>query len=346
MKIYIFNRDYPLSVLDSLKKDVARSILKPKRTFNFISSKLKWFLRKDAGMPLSIMIEPTGRCNLDCPMCGRKQMELMGIERKKGDMTLGSFKKVIDEIKDYVFAVFLWNYGEPLLNKDFIKMVEYAKKKDLICVTSTNGTLITDAIAKNLVQLGLSYLILSVDGPNKEIYNIYRKNGDFEKVINGIKKVIEYKKILKKKTPIVDLQFIVMKKNAGYIKEMENLGKRLGVDLIIFKKCQIGVEELKDEFLPLNKEFLFNSEQNYNRRICYKPFEHSVINWNGDVFPCCDTLDQRWCMGNIFKENFRSIWYGEKYEKFREKILSNISAIPICKICQNKATFEKTHTGI
>ena len=347
MGVNIFNRDYPISIIFKLKFDIIKAIFKPRRVLNIIKIWLYNITKKRSllSMPFSVMIEPTSRCNLNCVMCGKRQMKIGGIKRKDGDMKFGLFKKIIDEIRDYVCVVFLWNYGEPFLNRNTIEMIKYAKSKDIFLAVSTNGTKIDDKIAKKIVRSGLPYLIVSLDGPNKEIYEKYRKGGNFNSVIEGINSIVKYKKIMKSYTPIIDLQFLVMKENENCIDEMNKLSRVLKVDLITFKKCQIGIKSLKDKILPKNKKFLFKSYKESIRKkgVCYKPFSHSVINWNGDVFPCCDNLFPEYNMGNVFNRSFKNIWYGGKYNKFRKKHIENLDSIHMCKICPNKTTFEKTH---
>lgn len=136
-----------------------------------------------------------------------------------------------------------------------------------------------------------------------------------------------------------------MKENEKFTKEMSGLGKRLGIDLVSLKKCRVVSKKLKQQILPKNPKFLFQENKNKKnkKRICYKPFEHSVICWDGSVFPCCDTLEKKFCMGNALKSSFTSVWDGKKYKEFRKKATSDSNSILICKRCPNKTTHNKTH---
>ena len=52
-----------------------------------------------------------------------------------------------------------------------------------------------------------------------------------------------------------------------------------------------------------------------------------MINWNGDVAPCCFDKDVDFGMGQAFeKDSFRSIWRGKPYMDFRAKILRDHNA--------------------
>jgi MoaA/NifB/PqqE/SkfB family radical SAM enzyme len=78
------------------------------------------------GYPAILMIEPTNFCNLKCPLCPTGNDSLTA---PKGYMDFEDYKKIIDEMGDYLLNVTLWNFGEPFLHKQISDMIDYAKKK-------------------------------------------------------------------------------------------------------------------------------------------------------------------------------------------------------------------------
>ena len=121
------------------------------------------------GYPVRLVIEPTNFCNLDCSLCHA------GISNKKlerGMISFEDFKKIIDELKDYLFEIDLYNFGESLLNKDIYKMINYANENNI----KTNlATILNVVDVDQLVKSNLDTLILSVDGITQETYTKYRK---------------------------------------------------------------------------------------------------------------------------------------------------------------------------
>src|SRR3989344_6072567 len=112
----LLNQKFKFLELWRLRKPIFGILTNPKKLINFIivniSKKLR--LSKPHGFPFFLMIEPSSICNLNCPMC---PIVLNKTDRdKKGHLKFESFKKIIDEIGDYLIVISLWNYGEPLLN--------------------------------------------------------------------------------------------------------------------------------------------------------------------------------------------------------------------------------------
>lgn len=295
---------------------------------------------KALGSPLLLMVEPTNICNLKCPMCPSGAGEMT---RSKGQMDFALFKKAIDEIGDKLILIQFWNQGEPFINQSFLDMVTYAKSKGIPAMTSTNGHFIKsleDAYA--VINSGLDEIIISVDGLDQKTYETYRKGGNLETVLNGIKFLNQAKKELKSKHPLINLQFLVMKHNESQKEAMIETAKELGADIIALKSAQVYNEDQADSFLPEDDSFsrYEKSENGYHLKgrlpnWCQFLWHGAVLNWDGDIAPCCFDKDATFAWGNLDKENpsFLEIWKSEKAQKFRASILKNRSQYKICHNC-------------
>lgn len=295
-----------------------------------ISKRLK--LTKVRGNPITLMLEPTNFCNLKCPLCPTGQGL---IKRKKESLTLVKAKIVLDQLGPEIVHLRLWNWGEPFLNKDFFKIVKYAKKFKLFVNTSTNAFFLTKEIAKEIVDSNLDELIISLDGASEETYNKYRKKGSFKKVINSIKEVNDQKKLQNKKYPKIKLQFIIMKHNQHEIKKIIQIAKEIGVDNLFFKSVGIMDSNLKEDinkYLPTKKQFIRKSFKKIENKCDYL-WEEITINVDGSIVPCCRDSNNKYVFGNIFKQNFKQIWNNKKYQDFRKKVLENKKQINICRFC-------------
>ena len=79
--------------------------------------------------------------------------------------------------------------------------------------------------------------------------------GKFKTVMDGIELLIERKKALNSKRPLINLQFLVFKHNQQQIDEVTEIGKRLKVDRLSLKSAQVYTEEQANEFLPDDDKF-------------------------------------------------------------------------------------------
>jgi len=327
-------------------------LLHPPRLVNLLKIKLSKQLKLTSvlGFAPTLMIEPTNICNLKCPLCPTGAGL---IKRVKGFLNFDNFKKVIDEVYPYIYHLRLWNWGEPLLNKDIFNMISYAKKKNLFVNLSTNSNFLNKDISKKILKSGLDELIISLDGASEGTYKKYRKGGDFHMVIESIKFLIDEKRKLKYKSPYIKLQFIIMKSNEHEIEKIKNLSQKMGVDESVFKTVGVmdyfSKEDIK-KYLPTNKKYsrylIKNDQIESKQKIknwCDFLWDEIIINWDGSVVPCCFDMNNMFVFGNAFKDKMKDIWNNEKYIVFREKILTNKKAIKLCKDCPgtNKETFVK-----
>src|SRR4051812_49189740 len=188
------------------------------------------------GYPVSISFEPTTSCNLRCPECPSGLREFT---RPTGMLKKDFFKETIDDVyKELTYLIFYFQ-GEPYLNPDFLEMVKYASDKGIYTATSTNAHYLNDSNAKKTVESGLDRLIISIDGTSQEVYKQYRVGGNIEKVLQGARNIVKWKKELKSKTPFVFFQFLVVRHNEHQVKEIKQLANEIGVDQVRFKTAQV-----------------------------------------------------------------------------------------------------------
>jgi len=325
-------------------------LIRPRRVINLFLIYLSKFLKlpKVLGFPFTAMIEPTNYCNLKCPLCPTGQGL---IKRKAENLSFEDFKKIMDNLEDTIFHVRLWNWGEPLLNKDFVKMVKYAKSKKMFVNTSTNSFFLNEKIIKDLIDAKLDQLIVSLDGASEETYKKYRKKGSFSKVIKALKKAKELKEQRRIKYPEIKLQFIVMKHNEHEIKKVIKLAKEIGVDTLFFKTLGVMMPEMKKElkkYLPTNKKFrryeMYDGKLNEIKlagRVCDYLWEEVTINVDGSFVPCCRDVHGDYVFGNLKKQKLKELWNNKKIIEFRKRVLKNKNSIDMCKYCSgsNKEFF-------
>lgn len=290
------------------------------------------------GLPISISIEPTTACNLRCPEC---PSGLRSFTRPTGNLKTDFFRKMIDQMAPHSIYLILYFQGEPYINPEFLKMVEYAKQKKLYTITSTNAHFLTDKNAEATVRSGLSRLIISIDGTTQQTYQSYRKEGNLSQVIAGTKNIVKWKKAMGSKTPHLVFQFLVVKPNEHQIPEVYKLAKELGVDEVKLKTAQIYDYKNGHPLIPSQDKYTRYRKMNNGlyslkhklQNQCWKMWHSAVITWDGRVVPCCFDKDASHQMGDLQQQTFREIWRSREYRGFRTSILQDRKNINICTNC-------------
>ncbi len=289
-------------------------------------------------MPASLSIEPTTFCNLQCPEC---PSGLRQFSRPTGNLDIGFYRKIIDQLHKQLIYLIVYFQGEPYLNKDFFEFIKYASNLKINTATSTNAHFLDDENARLTVESGLDRLIVSLDGTNQEMYETYRKSGSYEKVIIGIENIVSWKKKLKSNKPYVIIQFLVFSHNENEINEIKRLGKNIGANEVQIKTAQVYDFKKGNPLIPQNKKYsryrkmpdgTFEIKSKLPNR-CFRMWHSCVITWDGLVVPCCFDKDATHLMGDLKSETFKDIWKSNKYKHFRAKILKNRKQIDICGNC-------------
>jgi radical SAM protein with 4Fe4S-binding SPASM domain len=290
------------------------------------------------GLPISISFEPTTSCNLRCPEC---PSGLRSFSRPTGMLEEDNFKKVIEELKDTLLYLIFYFQGEPYLHPKFLDLVKYASGHGIYTATSTNAHFLKDDLARKTIESGLDRLIISIDGTTQETYESYRIGGKLEKVIEGAKNIVKWKKELKSSTPHVIFQFLVVKPNEHQIEDVKKLAREVGVDEVVFKTAQIYDYENGSTLIPENKKYSryeLGEDGKYsikNKLLnhCWKMWHSCVITWDGKVVPCCFDKDAHYSLGELNHDSFEAVWNSQSYVDFRQTLINSRSQIEMCKNC-------------
>ncbi|GAC1602394.1 MAG: radical SAM protein [Chitinophagaceae bacterium] len=291
------------------------------------------------GFPISISVEPTTSCNLRCPEC---PSGLRAFTRPTGMLQKNFFSETIDQLYKELFYLVFYFQGEPYLNPQFLDMVKYAASKKIYTATSTNAHYLTDANARRTIESGLDRLIISIDGTTQDVYQQYRVGGTLNKVLEGAKNMIKWKRELKSTTPFIIFQFLVVKHNEHQVEDVKNLALEMGADDIWFKTAQVyDYENDPNQLIPTNEKYSRYRKNSNNivevkstlENHCWRLWHAPVITWDGLVVPCCFDKDAQHQLGDLKGMPFKKIWQNEKYKSFRKKIMQSRKNIDICANC-------------
>ncbi|HYC86357.1 MAG TPA: SPASM domain-containing protein [Chryseosolibacter sp.] len=290
------------------------------------------------GLPISISIEPTTSCNLRCPEC---PSGLRSFTRPTGMLEHGLFKYTIDQLAATLSYLTFYFQGEPFLHPRFLDMVGYASARKIYTSTSTNAHFLKEEVAEATVRSGLDRLIISIDGVSQETYEAYRIGGSLDKVIEGTKNIVKWKKKLRSNTPHIIFQFLVVRPNEHQVPLVYKLADDLGVDQVVLKTAQIYDYMNGSALIPTVDEYSRyqrNPDGTYSIKNqllnhCWKMWHSCVITWDGKVVPCCFDKDARFVMGDLGQQSFSEIWNAQTYREFRQSLLRSRSEIEMCRNC-------------
>ncbi len=304
--------------------------------------------KKVVYLPFILSLEPGNICNLHCPLCptGKDEPGLA-----KGFMSLELFKQVFDQLKNNLSSINLYSWGEPLLNKNIIPIIKYAKSenKKIRITTSTNLNVKDDLLLADLIASGIDEIIVSCDGANADSYVKYRVGGDFNLVVDNLRFLVGKKKELNTQTDII-WNFLVFRHNQGEIEEARKMAKSIGVSF----RSGLMRTSMKDEILKPHKDMIaqdrdwipdnpiysaYDKERCATKKViktCRKPWQEISINWDGKVFPCCAVYGDEYSLGDAKVDAIKDIWNSKLFVTARREILREKKhACTICGICRD-----------
>ncbi len=292
------------------------------------------------GLPPVLMLEPTNICNLKCPLCPTGAGTL---RRPGGYLPLETYRRLVEELSRKLFMVLLWNQGESFLHRDFLEMIRIADRCGIWTYASTNGHFLDDPA--ELVRTGLGTLLISVDGASAETYQTYRRSGDFQLVLDNMRRLVTAKRELGSATPVIHLQFIIMKHNEHELGEITRLAREIGVDRLTLKTVQIYSEEDIESWLPRDAarsryrvmeddggRAHFTMKHGYPNR-CLSLWNQAVVHAGGELVVCCFDKDSDFPMGDMGRDTFQEVWRSKRYQEFRRQLFRNRGRLPMCRNC-------------
>ena len=168
-------------------------------------------------------------------MCFRTVKIVAGDKFPEGDMDFSLYKKIVDEgAQNGLYSIKLSYLGEPLVSKDIVSMVKYARDRNILDVMfNTNGSLLTQDISRKLIEAGVTGVFVSFDSPFKKHFESIRVGAKFEDVMKNVKDLVRIIEEMGSFFPVIRVSMTVMKENENEIPEFMKLWKPI-VDTIGF----------------------------------------------------------------------------------------------------------------
>jgi radical SAM protein with 4Fe4S-binding SPASM domain len=264
-------------------------------------------------LPEIVQIESTNICNAKCVFCPRDEMQ-----RRQGIMTVELFRKIVDECADLgITHIRMHNYGEAFMDRRLVEKVRYAKQRGIREVGMiSNGSLITEPVARGMIDAGLDAINISVDASGKEVFEATRLGLKYDKVIANIERLLRLRTESGKRRPKLILSFVRQNNSADEAAFIEHW--RAIAD-------KIHITDLHNWAGTLNTQ----SDVNYP---CYRPWLTFTVLWDGRVSLCCADFDGKTILGNVNTQTIAEIWNAEPYRNVRREHLES-GGPDVCRAC-------------
>jgi MoaA/NifB/PqqE/SkfB family radical SAM enzyme len=197
-------------------------------------------LGKPFAKPCWIFLSLSHKCTFNCQMCGVVKI-LKGYE-----LCIEDVRKVFDEISgwDRNFTIVITG-GEPFLRSDIFDIFRYAQKSNLKIEVVSNGSLINQAMAEEIMLSGLSNIAISLDGSREGTHDFIREKDAFKKATEAIKYLVAAKKKIGF-GPQISVWTTIMKENVGELFGMISLVKDLGVECLVYHPVVVAQEDMQN----------------------------------------------------------------------------------------------------
>jgi MoaA/NifB/PqqE/SkfB family radical SAM enzyme len=282
-------------------------------------------LRLPVRFPLTLTIEPTNRCNLDCVSCPCQQ-------RPQGNIEVGLFGKLIDESRAHGrrIMITLHKDGEPTLHPRFAELVTIAHRARAarLVTLNSNGTALTRDLARQLVLAGLDEIIVSVDASDPETYARIKGRRLFDAVRANVDGIMEVKRQLRRRNPFVKVQMLgTLHDLSQTVDEFVDYWKPRvdGVKVDHFTTWGGGVDgRLGAVPVPAR------------RWPCQYLWYTMAVNWDGRVSRCVYDWRVDEPLGDASRDSLAAIWNGPPFAALRAAHLAG-EYPGVCASCGNWA---------
>jgi quercetin dioxygenase-like cupin family protein len=279
-----------------------------------------------------------------------------------GFLEFGVFKNILDK-NPWISNVELSNWGEIFLNNKLIEFLKYSHSHD-VDLHASNGVNLNDVdkdVLEALVKYRFRNITCSIDGASQETYSIYRRKGDFNKVLDNVKTINKFKAKYNSQYPTLDWQFIAFGHNEHEISK----ARKMAGDLNMVFRLKLSWEDLyTDAFSPIKNAELIRKEtglgvtnrdeyrkkyrNEYARDCCLNLWINPQINYDGRVLGCCVNYWDDY--GNVLNDGLIKCFNNEKINYAREMLFGKRESkieIPCskCKFYYNMGKYEQWITN-
>ena len=309
-------------------RDMAELWLENRR---LLSGELRRARTHVAGRPAHMKIELTNYCNLACPMCPHEQMQ-----REVGYMKPELFRRIIDMATPELEFAYLHHLGESLFHGRIGELIRYGRSRGVAMGLSTNATYLDERKARVLLESGLDFLVVSMDGASPDTYERIRVGGDFQTTVRNVRAFFEMKKRLPNATTVV-VQMIVSEANRHEVEPFAKLWSECGAQVMMKEARswagQVDLGRLTQIRRGAGPSAPAPAEPTQHVP-CRMLWTELTVLWDGAVVPCVNVFEKQNVLGNLQTQSLDEVWNDPALRELRARHLADdVGAIPVCATC-------------
>ena len=319
---------------------------------------------------MNLELDVVNRCNLRCVMC------FHSLEATRSQRTVylapETFAAVAARILPHAHRLTLSLGNEPLLSPHFVPILRLASSYHVDEVTFfTNGLLLDDRAVDAVIECGVTMVCVSVDAATRTTYEAIRRDGDFDRLLANMERLVARRRAADRVLPRLRLEFVMMQRNVHELLAFVELAARLGADELCFRHV-VSFEGLDMEHESLTTvKALSNywldralaaaatlgvhvrdhpapfdlgaapppggpgsaTQGPFRRRpYCPYPFFHVSMGPNGEVLPCPHSHGEA-PYGHVGPDApIDTVWLGPRFMELRRRILEH-DPPDMCRRC-------------
>ena len=332
---------------------------------------------------LQVYLDTTARCNLRCRMClvayqeERYRNKPPHIAKRLRDlpqeMSRDLFLRIAADLFPRTKNLYLSCGFEPLMNKDFAWFLEQSAPYGIPNIGfTTNGVLLTEALARRCIETPVHEISVSLDGSRAETFESIRPGAKWDRVLANVRRLVQLRDAVRSPYPRLRLNYVLMRRNIEEVVEFVDLAHDLRADVLDFRHVVIFdiAREMRDEslfrspdltntwlerageraeqlglriaYLPMfPRRPTLERLRRWCRRLreirhsgprCAAPWETLVITPLGFVGPCVGWLRDA-PLGNLGRQTLDEIQSGPEMTRLRDGLLGRGPLLDSCAAC-------------
>ena len=247
--------------------------------------------------PHVIRVEGSTLCQLRCPTCPTTE-GVVHANLGAGFLKATDFERLLDQQGSPGTVFELSNYGEVFLNPQIVDILRIAREREVwvSAYSGANLNTLKDEVLEAIVKYQMLGITCSIDGASDETYEKYRKRGNFTRVLNNVKRIVDLKRETGAILPYLNWQFVVFGHNEHEIESARSMATDLGMDFILKTSWDEDISPAHREENLCEHPFqdVISSPDTdgkqqpfYAENLCEQLWHRPQLNYDGRVLGCC-----------------------------------------------------------
>jgi len=280
-------------------------------------------------LPDLIYVEMAMACNFGCKMCPVPESRKLMDGRVPSIMKPDTFALVLKSISDRPRNLWLTQLGEPMLNKHLADYVKAAKSNGHHVGFTTNGSLMTEEKARDLLAAGVDHVVFSFDGATKATFEKIRIGGNFDEVVANIRMFAAMNRRLRSSQNrcTIQVDMIVSDMTEPEVDDFHAMWKDVALTQAIPLDDWAGQLELPSDFGKPR-----TSREEIERYACDLLWNTAYVSAEGNAMMCCHDYRQRSKLPNVHEKPLEQIWRSDIESERAKQVTGDFSSAS-CAAC-------------